>query len=150
MKVKDLMTEKVYTVGPDDPVDKVFVLFHYEGIRHVPVVEKKKVVGIVSDRDMKKILGPKTQTTLKSGNDKQFNISPRKVRTIMRRNVLTVGPEELSSDAAAIMAKRKIGCLPVAKNGRLVGILSATDILKAYVKLSQTFQKLKKELGITI
>ena len=58
MRVKELMTTKIYTVGPNDLLDKVFLLFNFESIRHVPVVEKGKLVGIISDRDLKKILGP--------------------------------------------------------------------------------------------
>jgi acetoin utilization protein AcuB len=57
MKVKELMQTKVKTVSPEDKVDKVFLLFNFERIRHLPVVEKKKVVGIVSDRDLKKMMG---------------------------------------------------------------------------------------------
>ena len=55
MKVKDLMSTKLFTVGPEDMLDKVFFLFNFESIRHVPVLEKGKVVGIISDRDLKKI-----------------------------------------------------------------------------------------------
>ncbi len=54
----------------------------------------------------------------------------------MRRGVVTIGPKDKASDAAAIMVKRKIGALPVIdKNGKLAGIITATDILKAFVKL---------------
>ena len=58
MKVKDLMSKKVLTVSPEDKVDRVFFLFNFENIRHMPVVEKGKLVGILSDRDLKKVLGP--------------------------------------------------------------------------------------------
>ena len=59
MLVKDLMQDEVFTVRPDDQVDRAFFLIHYEKIRHLPVLEKGKVTGIVSDRDLYKTLGPK-------------------------------------------------------------------------------------------
>ena len=57
MKVKELMSKKLFTVGPEDMLDKVFILFNFEAIRHLPVIEKGKVVGVLSDRDLKKIMG---------------------------------------------------------------------------------------------
>ena len=142
MKVKELMTKKVFTVTPEDKVDKVFILFNFEAIRHIPVVEGGEVAGILSDRDLKKILGPKKQKVVtKDGTT--IMIQARKVRTLMKRNVTTIGPDERASDAAAIMAKRKIGCLPVVKNKKLVGIITSTDILRAFVKLSNDIMKIQ-------
>ena len=54
MKVKELMTKKVLTVSPLDKIDRVFVLIHFENIRHVPVLDKGKLVGMISDRDLKR------------------------------------------------------------------------------------------------
>ena len=135
MKVKELMTKKVITLAPEDQVDKVFFLFNFENIRHVPVVtNKKELVGIVSDRDLKKVLGtPKRQLERPDGT--KFTLSTRKVRTIMRRQPYSIEPEANAADAAAIMAKRKIGALPVVAKGKLVGIITSTDILRAFVKL---------------
>ncbi len=142
MKVKELMTKKVFTVTPEDKVDKVFMLINFEAIRHIPVMENGEVAGILSDRDLKKILGPKKQKVVtKDGTT--VMIQARKVRTLMNRNVKTIGPDERASDAAAIMAKRKIGCLPVVKNKKLVGIITSTDILRAFVKLSNDIMKIQ-------
>lgn len=142
MRVKELMTTKVYTVTPDDMVDRVFCLFNFEGIRHLPVLEKNKVIGVVSDRDLKKVLGPgSTRRIVKP--DGTITITPRKVRTLMRRGVVTIGPEEKASDAAAIMAKKKIGCLPVVSSGKLVGIITATDVLRAFIRLEEEMQKIR-------
>lgn len=142
MRVKELMTKKVFTVTPEDKVDKVFILFNFEAIRHIPVVEDGEVAGILSDRDLKKILGPKKKKMV-TEDGTTVTIQTRKVRTLMNRNVTTIGPDERASDAAAIMAKRKIGCLPVVKNKKLVGIITSTDILRAFVKLSNDIMKLQ-------
>jgi acetoin utilization protein AcuB len=134
MKVKDLMTKDVLTVAPGDNVDRVFFLINFENIRHVPVVEKGKLVGIVSDRDLKKVLGsPKRY--LEKADGKSVIISSRKVRTLLKRAPITIEPEQRAADAASIMAKKKIGALPVTHKGKLVGIVTATDILRAFVEL---------------
>ncbi len=146
MKVKDLMSKKVFTVGPEDMLDKVFFLFNFEAIRHLPVVEKGKVVGVLSDRDLKKIMGPRKKMISDKDTGTQFTVHARRVRTIMHRGILTIGPDEQAADAAAIMAKRKIGCLPVVKKSKLVGIITSTDILRAYVKLAQEVDKMFKNI----
>ncbi len=146
MKVKDLMSTKLFTVGPEDMLDKVFFLFNFEAIRHLPVLEKGKVVGVLSDRDLKKILGPRKKVVTNKVDGTQFTVPARRVRTIMDRGVTTIGPDEQAADAAAIMAKRKIGCLPVVKKGKLVGIITSTDILRAFVKLAHEVDKMIKNL----
>ena len=146
MKVKDLMSKRVFTVGPEDMLDKVFFLFNFEAIRHLPVVEKGKLVGVLSDRDLKKIMGPRKKLVTDKDKGTQFTVYARRVRTIMHRGVMTIGPDEQAADAAAIMAKRKIGCLPVVKKDKLVGIITATDILRAYVKLSHEVDKMFKNI----
>jgi acetoin utilization protein AcuB len=146
MKVKDLMSKKLFTVGPQDMLDKVFFLFNFEAIRHLPVVEKGKVVGVLSDRDLKKIMGARKKIVTDKVDGTQFTVHARKVRTIMDRGVTTIGPDEQAADAAAIMAKRKIGCLPVVKKGKLVGMITSTDILRAYVKLAHEVDKMFKNL----
>ncbi|HEX9756954.1 MAG TPA: CBS domain-containing protein [Nitrospiria bacterium] len=139
MKVKELMQTKVKTVSPEDKVDKVFLLFNFERIRHLPVVEKKKVVGIVSDRDLKKMMGSlKTRKVFTQKGETYVTLKSRKVKTFMSRGVVTISPNAEAVEAAALMAKRKIGGLPVVKGGVLVGIITATDILRAYVKLAQS------------
>lgn len=146
MKVKELMSKKLFTVGPEDMLDKVFYLFNFEAIRHLPVVEKGKVVGVLSDRDLKKIMGARKKIVTDKVDGTQFTVHARRVRTIMDRGVTTIGPDEQAADAAAIMAKRKIGCLPVVKKGKLVGMITSTDILRAYVKLAHEVDKMFKNL----
>ena len=146
MKVKDLMSKKLFTVGPEDMLDKVFYLFNFEAIRHLPVVEKGKVVGVISDRDMKKVMGARKKIVTEKVDGTQFTVHARRVRTIMDRGVTTIGPDDQAADAAAIMAKRKIGCLPVVKKDKLVGMITSTDILRAYVKLAHEVDKMFKNL----
>ena len=143
MLVENIMTSKVFTVEPDDYIDRAYFLIHYEGIRHLPVVEKGKVVGIVSDRDMYKALGPKSNSSVievaNGTNATELHVIPKKVRHIMHRGVISVKRDTHASDAAAIMAGNKIGALPVVdQDNKLVGILSATDILWVFSKIEKS------------
>jgi acetoin utilization protein AcuB len=135
-KVKDLMQKSVYTVGPDDMIDRVFFLIHYEKIRHLPVVEKDKIVGIVTDRDLYKALGPKSNSngieSVKDGASQR--VIPKLVRHIMHRKVVTVEPDDEAGKAAFLMADLKIGALPVVRKGKLAGIVTATDILMQFAE----------------
>lgn len=149
MRVEELMTTKVYTVSPHDMIDRVFFLIHYEKVRHLPVVEKGKVVGIVSDRDLYKALGPKSNSNAiePSTSNTELHVIPKKVMNIMRRGVLTVEPDTSAADAAGIMADNKVGALPVVKNEKLVGILSATDILRVFSKLEHAREEREKRIA---
>jgi acetoin utilization protein AcuB len=139
LKVKDLMQSPVYTVTPNDMIDRVFFLLHYEKIRHLPVVEKHKVVGIVTDRDLYKALGPKSRSkgVRAADGEKTLNVIPRKVSNIMHRAVVTIGPNEDAGKAALLMAEKKIGAIPVTSKGKLDGIITATDILLAFAEQSK-------------
>ena len=149
MRVEELMTSKVFTVSEHDMIDRVFFLINYEKVRHIPVVEKGKVIGIVSDRDMYKALGPKSNSSALENNKTgtELHVIPKKVKNIMRRGVISISPESNASQAAALMADHKIGALPVVKEGKLVGIISATDILIVFSKLEHAKEAREKRIA---
>jgi acetoin utilization protein AcuB len=136
-------------------IDRVFFLIHYEKVRHIPVVEKGKVIAIVSDRDLYKALGPKNNSNaIEAASEKntaELHVIPQKVQHIMRRGVLTVNPDTYVSEAAAIMADNKVGALPVIdKNNKLVGIISATDILRVFSKIEKSSEKREQRIAAGI
>jgi acetoin utilization protein AcuB len=143
MRISDLMTTKVFTVEPQDLIDRVFFLIHYEKIRHLPVVEKGKLVGIVSDRDLYKALGPKSNSnSIESSKDQtELHVIAKKVQHIMHRAVITVDPDSYASEAAALMVEHKIGAVPVVKDNKLIGIVSSTDILRVFAKIEHANEK---------
>ena len=149
MRVEDLMTKKVFTVEPQDMIDRVFFLIHYEKVRHLPVVEKGKVIGIVSDRDLYKALGPKSNSnSIALEGTTELHVLPKKVAHIMHRGVITVQTDTYASKAASLMAENKIGALPVVDNkNKLVGILSATDILKVFAKLEGASERRAEKIA---
>jgi len=146
MKVKELMTTKVITISQEDKIDQAFFRFHYDGIRHLPVItDKGTLVGIISDRDIKKVLGP-AQRKHQKKDGTILTVSDRKVRMVMRRQPLTIGPDEQVATAAAIMVKKKIGALPVISKRKLVGIITSTDILKSYISLCEKVESFSKSV----
>ena len=155
MRVADLMTSKVFTVEQHDLIDRVFFLIHYERIRHLPVVEKGKVIGIVSDRDLYKALGPKSNSNAIEAptgtGTAELHVIPKKVQHIMHRGVITVTPDTYASEAAAKMADNKVGALPVVdKDNKLVGILSSTDILRVFSKIEKASEEREKRIAAGI
>lgn len=149
MRVEELMTTKVFTVDQHDLIDRVFFLINYEKVRHIPVVDKGKVIGMVSDRDMYKALGPKSNSNAVENNKTgtELHVVPKKVQNIMRRGVISISPDALASEAAGLMADHKIGALPVLKDGKLVGIVSATDILRVFSKLEHAKEAREKRIA---
>jgi CBS domain-containing protein len=119
MKVKDLMSRSPITLDPEDNVGLAAETMRWANVRHLPVLSGGIVVGIVSEHD---VLGSFTALGDLRG-------SRRPVRDMMKSPVETIGSEADASDAAAQMAARRIGCLPVLERGRLVGIVTVTDVL---------------------
>jgi len=119
--VVQLMSTDLFTVRPDDPIDLAASVMEWRHIRHVPVEDDEgRLVGLISHRDLLRLLAQ----GLLSRDAKEVT-----VKEIMTRDLLTVTPETLTLEAMAIMRRRKVGCLPVVENDRLVGIITAYDFL---------------------
>lgn len=119
MQVADRMKGQPITVTPQTTVMEAVRLLTGNRIRHLPVVEGKRVVGMVTDRDLKRVAA-----------------SPAiPVSGVMTKPVITVKPDSLIEEAAQLLVAHKIGGLPVVEEDRLVGILTETDVLEAFVEL---------------
>ncbi len=118
-------------------------------MRHLPVIEKGKVVGIVSDRDLYKALGPKSNSnSIAAEGTTELHVLPKKVTHIMHRGVIAVQTDTYASKAASLMAENKIGALPVTDNkNKLVGILTATDILNVFAKIEHASEKRSEKIA---
>ena len=128
MTVRDLMSEKVATVARRDTVEIADGMMSMGRIRHLPVMEGAEVVGILSQRDLfRSALGAAMALGM---HRPQEIMRALEVGDIMTTPPVTIGPEAAVQDAARAMEERRIGCLPVVENGRLVGILTETDILR--------------------
>jgi acetoin utilization protein AcuB len=132
MKIRDLMTAKPITTGPDTPVIDARKLMLGKRIRHLLVTDGPKLLGIVTDRDIRLNL-PSPATSL-SVWEVNYLLARLTVASVMTKALVTVSPERDPRDAAVLMLDHQIGALPVVDGGELVGIITETDLLRAFVK----------------
>ena len=133
MLIRELMTGGLITVRPETSVQEARDLMRKETIRHLPVIGPGGVLaGIVTDRDVRLNL-PSRATSL-SAQEIGHLLARLTVGEIMTRSVITIGPDAAARDAAQLMLDHKIGALPVLDDGHLVGIITETDIVRAFVR----------------
>ena len=136
MQVAERMRTPVILVRPSDSVRTALKLLGEQKIRHLPVVEDGKLVGIVTDRDIRLVF-PSAVTADNKEQDPFDALEKISVGQIMTKRVLTVTPETSIADAARLLLERRIGGLPVVQGDLLVGIITKTDILAAFVEIMQ-------------
>jgi acetoin utilization protein AcuB len=120
-------------VDEGDSMKKAMDLLKEHEIRHLPVLKDgEKLVGILSERDIKQA-SPSPATALEI-REIYYLLDKVKVRQIMTRRPYTISSTAPIEEAALIIREKKIGCLPVVDNGRLVGILTETDIVDAFIE----------------
>jgi len=133
MFVGERMSHPPITVSPDLPVHDALAMFRKEHIRRAPVVKDGKMVGIVSERDLLNA-SPSPVTTL-SVWEMNYLLSKVTVKQVMSKKVTTVDVNTPIEEAARIMADTKVGGLPVMRSGKLVGIITETDLFKIFLEL---------------
>lgn len=132
MLVADIMQTKLVTVTPRTTLPEAVRLIQQRGIRHLPVVEEDRLVGIVSDRDLKRAMAsPATNLTV---HELGYLLDRLTVEEIMTRPVIIIGPSFPVEEAARIMVREKISALPVTEGAGLVGIVTETDVLDLFVR----------------
>lgn len=136
MLVRDIMSKSPITVASDTPVLEARNLMVKEHIRHLLVTDGSLLTGIVTDRDIR--LNLPSQATTLSVWEINYLLTKLTVGNVMSHSVLTVGPDRDARDAARLMLDHKIGALPVVDTGRLIGIVTETDLLRAFVMSSGT------------
>ena len=126
MLVRDVMTSNVVTIPSDTPVLEAERILEFHKFERLPVVDKGKLVGLVTKDDLLKA-EPSSATTLSRG-ELLYLLSKLTVKEIMKKNVVTVPPDIPIEQATAIAQKNRVGCLPVVEGDRVVGILTTNDI----------------------
>jgi len=121
MKVRNWMITDLIVVSPKDTVESAIQIMQQHSIRHLPVVEDNKLVGLVTESSLRPYLSPE-----------KLRLPLREVMII---NPITIDPEASIDEAARLIYKYKIGGLPVIFQGKLVGIITITDILEAFIEL---------------
>ena len=136
MLVREIMTRQVVAIAPDTPIRDVQLLMEQRNIRHFPILDQAgsqggddRLVGIVSDRDVRLVGAdhPKAPEGVKSSDP---------VSALMVFPVLTADPDDPIEETAKVLREHKIGAMPVMDDGRLVGLVTAIDMLDALVRMS--------------
>jgi CBS domain-containing membrane protein len=138
LKVRDLMTSDPTTLKRNDKLTLADDIMRLGRVRHLPVVDDddQALVGIVTQRDL---FRDALAQAIGYGKHAQRRIlDTLSVKDVMATDVVTTGPDTSLVDAARLLTERKIGCLPVVKNGRLVGILTEGDFV-ALVARNRSF-----------
>ncbi len=129
LRVKDIMTTKVFTIQPNKRLRAVEEIMNWAHVRHVPVIDDHgRLVGIVSHRDLMGAAVSTLQVRIAEVERTQ-HISAIEVRQFMHHPIATIGPDERVQRAAHLMRSLKIGCLTVLEDQRLVGIVTEADLL---------------------
>jgi acetoin utilization protein AcuB len=136
MTVRDWMTPDPVTVAPDTSMRAAQKLMLEKEIRRLPVVKNDKIIGILSLGDIREA-EPSDASSL-SIYEINYLISRLDVREIMTRNPITISATAPVSMAARLMLEHKIGGLPVVEKGKLVGIITETDICRLLVEAPES------------
>ncbi len=134
MLAEHWMTRNPITIEAETPFMEARLILRERHIRHLPVVDGGRLVGVVTDRDLKEA-APSGATTL-DVYEMNYLLLKMKVRDLIKRDPITVHPGTAVEDAARLMHDHRIGCLPVVDDaGTLVGLLTETDLLRAMVEI---------------
>jgi CBS domain-containing membrane protein len=128
MLVRDLMSDEVVTLGRDETLDIADRIMSLGRIRHMPVLDADgRLCGLVSQRDL--FRGALASAIGLARSAQARLLGALLVRDVMTPDPLTTTPDTPVTEAAGVMLRRKIGCLPVLQDGRLVGILTEADFV---------------------
>jgi len=132
MKAKEWMTQNPLTLTEDEVVKTAVTLVLRNRIRHLPVLQDDRLVGIVSDRDLKRALPSVVAGS--SPEEYQNFMSSTKLKEVMTADPVTCTPDTDVKDVVRQFVENKIGAIPVVDEGRVVGILTQTDAMRAFLE----------------
>jgi len=128
MRIRDVMTKNPITIDSETLVVDAQRIMKENNIRRLPIVDKGKLVGIVTKHDLLEA-SPSPATSL-SIHELNYLLSKMKVKEIMRKNPITISPDTPFEEALRIGQEKKVGAFPVLENGKLVGIVTESDIVR--------------------
>ncbi|MFZ0050701.1 MAG: CBS domain-containing protein [Desulfobaccales bacterium] len=132
MKVKEVMVKEMATLDVNDELSLANDIMRLGRVRHLPVVDGARLLGIISERDL--FRSSLAQALGYGGKTSRELMKTVRIKDIMVRELVTISPEMDLLQAVKIMVDKKIGCLPVVDQDRLVGLITETDIMLQYLK----------------
>jgi acetoin utilization protein AcuB len=134
MLVQHWMTRNPITIEADTPFLEARLILKEKRIRHLPVMDRGKLIGVITDRDVKEA-APSGATTL-DVYELNYLLLKMKVRDLVKNSPITIKPSNSVEKAALLMHDHRIGCLPVVDEaGKLVGLITETDLLEVMVEI---------------
>jgi len=130
VNVAEIMTRQLVSVGMDDTLEHLRALFEMHGFHHLLVIHHRKVVGVISDRDVLRNLSPFIGKRVEREQD--VDTLKKKAHQLMTRALISVGPDESVQKAAKLLLDSKVSCLPVLdQQGEARGLVTWRDLLNA-------------------
>lgn len=133
MNVRHIMTTKVVAIDVDESIGVALQLMHTGNFRRLPVLQDGRLVGIITDRDLR--LATNSPLVLQDKWYSDFIQESIKVKSCMTADPVTIGPEASLIEATKLMRARKFGGLPVVEGDNLVGMITVTDLLDFLIHL---------------
>lgn len=139
MFVRWRMTANPFVVSPETTVPEAIGIMQANKVRKLPVVSQGRLVGIISQSDIDRA-SPSMATSFSAG-ELAYLFAKLKVSKVMTRDPVTIGPEAMLEEAAIVMRDRKIEMLPVLEDGNLIGVITESDLLEAFIELNGARQQ---------
>ena len=131
MIVEKVMSTNIISLNVSDTIRDAIALIKQHKIRHIPITDGSGgLAGLVSDRDIRDA----SPSIFRSAEDAEDLLQP--IGSIMKTDLITGHPLDFVEEIGAVFCERNISCLPIVKNGKLVGIITGTDLLRSYVELT--------------
>jgi acetoin utilization protein AcuB len=127
------MTTNPFTISPDSTIPDAHEIMSKNNVKRLPVVKNGLLVGVVSKEDIAQA-SPSKATSFSVG-ELTYLLARTKISSVMKKNPVTIGPDALLEEAAIIMRSNEIGFLPVVQEGRVVGIITESNIFDAFIDL---------------
>ena len=136
MMIREIMTTEVVSVQETDTMLDAAMIFARSSLRHLPVLRDAVLVGVVTERDVKRF----TPGLLSGVTSEQYNLvlESTPISRVMTRDPMTLKPEQEVVEAADIFCTKRFGCLPVVDNGKLVGIVTTSNMLRLMAKIMKS------------
>jgi acetoin utilization protein AcuB len=139
LRVRDCMSVDPATVGPKDSLQKVVGLLRRRDIRSVPVIENDRLIGIVTNRDVRQVAP--AYPLFRDEDEIRRYTENLTVTAAMTADPMTIAPDEPLVEAAKVLETYRISSMPVVDDGRLVGMLTVTDVLRVFVEQNEEIDR---------
>ncbi|ABV37959.1 CBS domain containing protein [Shewanella sediminis HAW-EB3] len=130
IKISEIMSTRVVTIEMDDRLSVAKEIFENAPFHHLLVIEDDELQGVLSERDYLRALSPHVGNINETERDSET--LQRRAHQVMSRNPVTIAPHKTLNEASRLMLEHNIGSLPVLKRGKIVGIITWKDLLRAY------------------